>query len=187
MKIVAISCLLIFGFMLPSSAEARKWRIKPTDLASEYSQIIDQRPGSEVVVVYWIAPETMDPNMQNAEAIKAMLREHMIVAVAHGSASSSGSLSFRVPEGVALEDGEGKQREPIAKEAWPPMVSAFSAVLQGFLVQSMGQLGNGFHWYVFDGKGIDSCGKGRFWIRYAGERYNYDTPIPGCASSGAAR
>lgn len=187
MKIVAMLCLLIFGFILPSTVEARKWRVKPTDLASEYSQIIDQRPGNEVVVVYWIAPETMDANMQNADAIKAMLREHMIVAVAHGSTSQQGRLSFRFPEGVALEDGEGKQREPLGKEAWPSMVTSFSAVIQGFLVQSMGQLGNGFHFFVFDGKGIDSCGKGRFWIRYAGERYNYDTPIPGCAPSGAAR
>jgi len=187
MKNVAMLCLLIFGFILPPTAEARKWRVKPTDLASDYSQIIDQRPGNEVVVVYWIAPETMDANMQNADAIKAMLREHMIVAVAHGSATASGRLSFRVPEGVALEDGEGKQREPLPKEAWPPMVTSFSAVIQGFLVQSMGQLGNGFHWFVFDGKGIDSCGKGRFWIRYAGERYNYETPIPGCATRSAAR
>lgn len=187
MKVVAMLCLLIFGFTLPSRANARKWRVKPTDLASDYSQIIDQRPGNEVVVIYWVAPETLDANVQNNETLKAMLREQVIVGVAHGSTSQQGRLSFRVPEGVTLEDGEGKQREPIAKEAWPPLVAAFSTMIQSFFVQSMGQMGSGFHWFVFDGKGIDSCGKGRFWIRYASERYNYDTPIPGCAPSGAAR
>ena len=177
--------LLIFALSLPWTSEARKWRVRPHDLASDYSQIIDHRPGNEVVVVYWIAPETMDANMSNVDAIRTMLREHMLVAIVHGSATKAGRLDFRVPETPILEDGERKQRQPLAKENWPPMVTAYSELMERFLTQSLGQLGEGFHWFVFDGKGIDSCNKGRFWIQYAAERYNYDTPIPGCSSSGS--
>jgi hypothetical protein len=174
--------LLVLTFCVPSTGEARKWRVKPHDLASDYSQIIDQRPDNEVVVVYWFAPETLNANMPNADALKAMLREHMIVGIAHGSAAQAGRIDFRAPEAPVLEDSDRKQRQTVAKENWPPLVTAFSAVIQKLLTQSLGQLGEGFHWFVFEAKGIDSCGKGRFWIQYAGERYNYDTPIPGCPS-----
>jgi hypothetical protein len=74
----------------PLTSEGRKWRVRPHDLASDYSQIIDQRPGTEVVAVYWIAPKTMDANMPNVEAFKAILREHMLVGIAHGSAAQAG-------------------------------------------------------------------------------------------------
>jgi hypothetical protein len=179
-SIVALSVFLI-AVVLCSTADARKWRVRPHDLAAEYSQVIDQRGGGEVVVVYWIAPETIDPGMQQAEVLKTMLKEHVIVALTHGTAGQGGRLDFRAPEGVMVEAANKKQRESLAKESWPPLVSAYTLVMQNFLSQTTGQLGSGFHWFVFEGKGIESCGKGRFWITYAGERYNYDTPIPGCS------
>ena len=178
--IMALSVFLIL-LGLCSRADARKWRVRPHDLAADYSQIIDQRGGGEVVVVYWIAPETIDPGMRQAETLKAMLKEHIVVAVAHGTAGQGGRLNFETPQGVTIEDENKKQREPLAKENWPPLVSAYTAVMQKFLSQTTGQLGSGLHWFVFNGEGIESCGKGRFWITYAGERYNYDTPIPGCS------
>jgi hypothetical protein len=178
--------LIIFMLIVPGRADARKWRVKPSDLAADYSQIIDQRAGNEVVVIYWVAPETMDASIQNVEAFRSMLRDYIIVGAAHGTASQTGRLNFRVPEGLVVQSGDGKARQPLAKETWPPLVTAFSTVIQNFMSQSMGQLGEGFNWFVFEGKGIESCGKGRFWVAYAGERYNYETPIPGCSQSGGA-
>lgn len=187
MTLIAHLIFLIFMLVVPDGVEARKWRLKPSDLAADYTQIIDQRPDNDVVVINWIAPETMDATVPNVEAYRSMLREYVLVGVAHGSANKSGRLNFRVPEGPALQTSDGKSRQPLAKESWPPMVSAFSAVIQTFMTQSLGQLGEGFHWFVFEGKGIESCGKGRFWAAYAGERYNYDTPIPGCSSNAPAK
>ena len=184
MKLKILVSLLFFVIGMPEIGAARKWRVKPNDLAADYAQIIDQRPGNEVVVVYRIAPETINQDMPNVEAIKAMLKEHMLVAIAHGSATPAGRLDFRVPQNPVLEDVDRKQRPPIEKENWPPMVTAFSTLMQSFLTQSLGQLGGSFHWFVFDAAGIDSCGKGRIWLQYAGERYSYDTPIPGCSSPG---
>jgi hypothetical protein len=181
MRLTALLCFFLLTAGATSTADARKWKVRPHDLAAEYSQIIDQRGGGEVVVVYWIAPETIDPGMQQAETLKAMLRERIIVALAHGTAGQGGRLNFRTPEGVTIEDGNKKLREPLAKENWPPLVLAYTGVMQNFLSQTTGQLGSGFHWFVFESKGVESCGKGRFWIAYAGERYNYDTPIPGCS------
>jgi len=178
---------LIAMLIAPHDAQARKWRITPADLAGDYSQIIDQRPDHDVVVIYWIAPETMNPAIQNVDAYRAMLREHLIVGVAHGSPTKSGHLAFRIPEAVSVLTDDGKSRQPLAKESWPPMVGAFSAVIQNFMTQSLGQLGEGFHWFVFEGKGIESCGKGRFWVAYGGEKYNYDTPIPGCSAQASSK
>jgi hypothetical protein len=182
MKLMILASVWLLVIAMADAGEARKWRVKPNDLAADYAQIIDQRPGSEVVVVYWIAPETMNPDMPNIDAIKAMLKEHMLVAIAHGSATATGRMDFRVPQNPALESIDGKQRQPVEKPNWPSAVAAFSTLLQSFLAQSLGQLGEGFHWFVFDATGIDSCAKGRIWLQYAGERYSYDTPIPGCSS-----
>lgn len=67
--------LIVFMLIVPEHAEARKWRVKPSDLAADYSQIIDQRPGNDVVVIDWVAPETMDANIKNVDAYRAMLRD----------------------------------------------------------------------------------------------------------------
>ena len=75
MKLMILASVWLLVIAMADAGEARKWRVKPNDLAADYAQIIDQRPGSEVVVVYWIAPETMNPDMPNIDAIKAMLKE----------------------------------------------------------------------------------------------------------------
>src|ERR1043166_3963598 len=94
---------MIFAIVVltaPKGAEARKWRVTPTDLAGDYTQIIDQRSDKDVVVIYWIAPETMNSEMQNAEVYRAMLRENLIVGVAQGPRVTPGGLNFRFPEGL---------------------------------------------------------------------------------------
>jgi hypothetical protein len=183
MKFFLAIALLVLAAGVPPPSEARKWRVRPHDLAADYSQIIDQRPGNEVVVVYWITPETIDPNMPNAEAFKTVLREHMLVGISHAGAVGAGRWDFRTPDDPIVEDGDAQKRQPLPKEEWPAVITAYSVFMQKFLSQSFGSLGGGFHWFVFDGKGIDSCGKGLLWIQYDGERYSYVTPIPGCAAT----
>ena len=47
--------------------------------------------------------------------------------------------------------------------------------------QSLGAVGAGFRWFVFDGASVKSCTPGSgFSVQLANETYTYDTPIPGC-------
>jgi len=80
---------------------------------------------------------------------------------------------------------KGEARQPLRDGALPPAVTGIIATLQAAYSQALGALGQGTEWYVFEGKGIDSCQKGAFWIYSAGEQYGYATPIPGCGQSTA--
>jgi hypothetical protein len=179
-KYICLCILLLVALAIKSPAEARKWKPKQSDLASDYSQIIDKRANGELIMIFWMAPESVDENEPNSRDVRAVLRDYLLLGVVHAKFSPLGQMEFKIPEEVFLEDSNGKHRQGLAKDSLPPTVIGFSTVLQSIMVQSLGPMGQGIKWLVFDGKGIESCGKGRFWINYASERYNYDTPIPGC-------
>ncbi|MFQ5839648.1 MAG: hypothetical protein ACE5HK_02890 [Candidatus Methylomirabilales bacterium] len=179
--------ILIFtiGVSLPASGSARQWRASPSAQAQEYTQIIDQRSRTEVVFVWWIAPEIVDEQSPNAERARAILREYMLVAVARANVSPLGQFTFDSATSPLIQTPDGKARRPLAQRTLPPAVTAVVSMMQAVFSQALGQFGQGVQWYVFDGKGIESCGKGALWVAYAGEQYGYATPIPGCRQSTA--
>jgi hypothetical protein len=163
-----------------SAAEARKWKPKPSDLASDYVQIQDNRSNGEFVLILWMAPESIDEKTPGSAEMRSVLSEFMFIGVAHGSFSPLGRFESKSVQGVNVELADGKARQPLQKESLPPTVIGMLSVLQAGIVQSLGPVGQSFQVHVFEGKDIQSCGKGRFWVVYNGERYDYNTPIPGC-------
>ena len=98
----------------------------------------------------------------------------------HGHFSPLGQITFTTHTDVTLRTKKDEIRQPLVKEGLPPAVMAGVSVLEALFSQALGKLGQGAQFYVFDGTGIDSCQEGGFWVSYADEEYNYDTPIPGC-------
>ena len=177
--LAALVLIIVCG--LTNVAHARKWKVRPSDLASDYAQIVDQRSATEIVLIFWMAPEAIDDRVTNVDMIRAVLREYMVVGVAHGNVSPLGRIDFKTPDGVVVQSADNNPVQVLSKESLPPTAIGLLTALQAFFAQSLGHIGQGFHWFIFDGKRVDSCRKGSFLISYAGERYNYDTPIPGCA------
>ncbi|MFQ5990536.1 MAG: hypothetical protein ACE5K9_11540 [Candidatus Methylomirabilales bacterium] len=189
--VVATFLILALLYSVPEGADARQWRMTPSAQAQEYSQIIDQRANNEVVLVWWVAPEVIEDDSPGTEEARAILRQYMLVGVAHAQISPLGQFKFQRPRGlrVQLPDASGKRpmkgKRPMSKKSLPPAVAGVVSVLETTFSQAMGEFGRGVHWYVFDGRDISSCGNGAFWITYAGEQYSYKTPIPGCTQRAA--
>ncbi|MFQ5953926.1 MAG: hypothetical protein ACE5JZ_02560 [Kiloniellales bacterium] len=168
---------LLWG--LAAQAEARQWKPEPQDQAVEYAQIIDRRSETETVVVMWLAPEILEKTTES-RTIRSVLKIYAIIGIGHASASPAGKVEFTVPKGVLVETGEDQVRQPLDQETLPPTVSATISSLGELLAQGMGAMGQGMVWFVFDGKGLESCREGGFRVVYADEAYDYETPIPGC-------
>jgi hypothetical protein len=175
--------LLTLGYGLPGTVAARLWRTTAAAQAVDYAQIIDQRSQREIVLVFWLAPETVDGNSPEVERARSVLEEYMLVGVAHARISAAGQFTFDRPAGVLIQTADGKARQPLDGRTLPPAVAGIISTLQASFSQGLGQFGEGTLWQVFDGKGIQSCQKGAFWVYYAGEQYGYATPIPGCRST----
>ena len=180
MRFCQLIFLVLSLMIVAEHAHARKWKPKPHELASEYSMISDMRSRTELVIINWVAPEGVAEGSPGYETGRQILREYMLVGVAHANFSLTGRADYKSPEGLSVQPANEQPRPPLARETLPPAVVGLLAGIQAFFSQAMGSIGQGFHWFVFDGKGIRSCDKGSFVIAYAGERYTYDTPIPGC-------
>jgi hypothetical protein len=186
-RLVASSVLfLALGFGVLAVATARQWRTTPSGEAREYVKVIDQRSKNELVLVYWVAPETVEGNSPEIEKARSVLREYMLVGVAHARVSPAGQFTFERSGGVLIQTADGKNRQPLSDGALPPVVIGMLSTFQAAFSQALGQFGQGIRWHVFEPKGIGSCQKGAFWVYYAGEQYGYATPIPGCGQATAA-
>jgi hypothetical protein len=62
----------------------------------------------------------------------------------------------------------------------PPAITGLLAGLQAALNQSLGAMGQGIRWFVFEAGGVHACGPGGLSIPFEGETHSYETPIPGC-------
>ena len=64
----------------------------------------------------------------------------------------------------------------------PPAMVGVLATMQSTFARALGPFGQGVHWYAFDSGSVRACEKGGISVQFAGEKYTYDTPVPGCAA-----
>jgi len=170
---------LVLMLVLSGAADARRWNANPTDLAMEYTQIIDQRSQNEIVVLMWFAPEMVEDSAEN-KTMQAILREYTVIAAVQTVISPLGKFTFSNTEEVILLTGDNRELKSIPEDDRPPVVAGAVNIMGSIMAQGLGAMGEGMTWYVFADSGVDSCGGGEFWILFAGEKYDYQTPIPGC-------
>ena len=172
--------LAIFvGVGIASSALARQWNATPQVKAREYLIIQDQRSNNEIVVVFWIAPQAFVPGPDTKQT-KRILEDYLLVGIVHANTNHLGEMSFRKLSNLNLKPFQGGVKSALDKQNLPPAVAAVVTASERIFTQNFGKMGTGTTWFVFDGKFNQSCGKGGFWVPYAGANYDYRTPVPGC-------
>ncbi|MBT3306657.1 MAG: hypothetical protein HN377_09260 [Alphaproteobacteria bacterium] len=176
---VGLLVVLLVAPALVSSTSARQWESTPAALAQDYVQIIHQRAKNEVVVFFWIAPPII-PASKDSGAAKKLLDDHIVLGVIHADIDNLGQMKFRKVSRLNLKSLGGETKQPLDKANLPPVVAGTLITLQRVFAQSLGALGRGANWFIFDGKWNPSCGKGGFVVPYLGVNYDYLTPIPGC-------
>jgi len=186
----ALPLTLIFIYLTVSSwlpvIEARQWNTTPWSQAIEYTQIIHNKTANRVVLIWWLAPEVINPATPGAEQARSVLSKYVLVGVTDGMISSLGEMTTKDIEGVKIKTMNGA-KNALQAFAIPPVVSGTVTVLKSIFGRSMGKLGEGMNWLVFDPENISSCKQGKFWVVYDGVEYDYVTPIPGCPVANLSR
>lgn len=180
-RVIAATLTIVLG-LAAGSVAARQWRATPSALATDYAQIIDQRSGNEIALVIWLPPEMIEDTAQN-QAGREALAAYVIIGVVHARISSQAVFTFSPPSKVLISVGNGAPRRALEGNAIAPVTVGILTAMQSAMANALGPMGEGITWYAFDATDISSCGNGEFWVSFAGEDYNYETPIPGCPSS----
>ena len=163
---------------LVSPAAARQWNPDTRGASLDYTQIVHAKANGEIVLVWWVVPETF-PGDANSKVLKDVLTRYVIIGVAHGH-NGAGGVSLDTVGDVKITDQTSRELSPFAANATPPEVTQALTTLQALARQSLGPLGTGVRWFAFDGSTIHSCTAGKISVPFSGETYIYDTPIPGC-------
>jgi hypothetical protein len=108
--------------------------------------------------------------------------KYIVIGVARERLSIGSSPSFDEIDTLEAKDNHGKPLQLLGKNDMPPAVIGALATMEAVLARSLGPMGKGTHWFVFDGGTVHACGKGGMSISFAGEIYTYETPVPGCSS-----
>ncbi|MBL6945632.1 MAG: hypothetical protein ISR47_03240 [Rhodospirillales bacterium] len=165
-----------------SDADARSWRSSPQDLAREYLIIQDQRAENEIVLVVWLAPALI-PNDPESRAARDSLGRYGVIGVIHARMNDLGEFSFLAANDVKIRISGGAAKRALSRDSIPPVALAGVEAVRSIFEKALGPMGNGTHWHVFDTSSLDSCDNGQLAVLFAGEKYTYDTPIPGCQGS----
>ena len=171
-----ISSALLCVLYVSVPAGARQWKPTPQTLAQDYSSIVDNRGKGDIVMLKWFVPPVV-PDPRNAPSV---LDRYVIIAVAHSHMEPGGIQTFDPIDSLQVNDGKGMPLKLLTGDEIPPAVAGYLVTMEGSMRQSMGALGQGMHFFAFDGVGVHACGKGQLAIPYDGRTYTYDTPIPGC-------
>lgn len=177
----AIAAAIFSAFLITDISEAcaRMWKPSRAEQAREYLQIDHSKSEEESVFLIWIAPSMIENSQENKEVREALSKYAMFLLV-HNRMTSLGEFAFVEHSDLVIETGGGEIRRPILDDELPPIVATIKFFLSKTLAGGMGRVGEHARTYAFDGQGIDDCKKGDVWVNYAGERYHYETPIPGC-------
>ena len=175
--VIAIITGLLFSGL--SGAAARKWKPGKTQQAIDYLSIQYLMPGNEFVIIQWMAPTMLADTPEN-KISRDMLSKYVMILVAHARVTSLGQWEHTDPSGVVIETGDNKIQQPISDNNLPPVVSGYISTFSQIIAKGMGKLGERAVVMTFDKHGINDCQKGAFWVHYVGERFEYQTPIPGC-------
>ena len=171
--------MLLCVLYASAPAGARPWKPKPQNLAQDYAQILDVRSQGEVVVLFWFVPE-MAPE---TPAAAALLDKYVVIGVAHARSGPGGSMLFDAIDPLQVNDANGKPLTFLDGDKLPSDISDLVTAMGGTMRQSLGAMGQGMRFFVYESAGVHACSKGGISIPYEGEGYTYDTPIPGCPAN----
>ena len=174
-KVAVLFLALVYS--LPILADARDWKPTPQAIINDYSIITHQRSPLEYVMLGWsVAEKELNPSPQTVQ----LLSKYMIIGIVHMTVTQLGEMRFQTPVNVRVQLEGRKVREPIDRANLPPAAIGFLSMFETALSKGLGPLGQGIHSFVFDSTDIAACGEGKVWVYYAGERYLYELPFPGC-------
>jgi hypothetical protein len=159
-------------------ANSRDWSPNPASLAREYLIINHNRGKGEMAMVMWLAPPMVEG--ESSQMARDLLESTILIGVVHARIAKDGTVSFERTNTLEVRDASGNGLTAFDTNTMPPAIVGTVSVLQSVFGRSFGQFGQGMQWFAFNSGAVHACGKSGLSVQYAGEKYTYVTPIPGC-------
>jgi hypothetical protein len=168
--------VLVLGAMF-SPAASRPWKPTSIQIAGDYAQINHSKTSTEFVNLRWWAPPSVAPGTP----LTRVLEKYVLVSIVHFHSSAAGVVSTDDIEALQAVDGSDMPLTLVPRGDLPPTAGEILSTLEGAFRQSIGRLGNGTKFFVFDAGAVRACEKGKVSIPFNGETYSWETPFPGCS------
>jgi len=179
-RVPQVLALLAFSAVaLVPPAVARQWKPDARGAALDYTQVLHSKGAGQVVVVWWVVPETF-AGAPNAQPIQDVLSRYVVLGIVDARPTPNVQMNFATVADLKVSDATGRTLSPLAGNVIPPEAAQATTNLQGMARQNLGPIGQGMRFFVYEGSTIHSCQPGKMSVPYGGETYVYDTPIPGC-------
>lgn len=171
-----VTSLLMALLALAAPASARLWKPTPQQLAADYTTITHNKGGTAGrVLLQWIAAPAMTGNLQQ------VMEKYVVLNIIHTVVAPGGLTEWQDIEGVAVTDAAGEALKEVPSDAVPPLLVSLIAANDATLRQStQGKAKSKI--LVFEAGAVHACAKGGLVVTFEGERYTFDTPVPGCAA-----
>lgn len=164
----------VLALAMPVSA--RLWKPTPAQLAADYTTISHNKGGTGGrITIQWIAPPVI-----TAGNLAQVLDKLVVISVTHTVVAPGGLPEWEDIEGVEVTDAAGQALKQVPDDAIPPTLVSLIAAADATLRQSTQGKGKS-KMMVFEAGAVHACTKGGLVVAFEGERYTFDTPIPGCA------
>jgi hypothetical protein len=169
---------VMFSSVVFSSALSRPWKPTPVQLASDYAAINHSKSATDFVNIRWWAEPTVMPDTPLA----GLLRKYIVISVVHFHVNlPGGTMSTEDVDILEARDSSDMPLTSVPRNALPPAAIATLSGFEASFRQSLGRLGEGTKFFIFDAGTVRACEKGGISVPLAGETYTWETPFPGCA------
>ena len=181
--------------VLAAPTTGREWKSKPKSAAADYLTISDKRPTGDGIFIIWLAQPILEGAFPKMPELKDALDHYVVLGTMHMQ-KRDGNIAIDETETPVAQDAQGTALTLLPAQRLPPELNMLEAMLQFGLRRSLTQrtgsdasdtkeklddlIRRGFRFFVFDTGTVHACTAGKLQVRYAGETYSYDTPVPGC-------
>jgi len=173
--------MLLLGVMLSgvvlSSAFSRPWKATPIQIAGDYALIAHTKSSTDFVNISWWAEPTVMPGTPLA----GILQKYIVISVVHFHFDPGGTISTDDIDTLEVRDDSDMPLIPIPRRALPPVAIGTLSTFEATFRQSIGRIGDGTKFFIFDAGTVRACEKGGISVPLAGETYTWETPFPGCS------
>jgi len=172
MLLLSVTVLGIFF----SSALSRPWKPTPTQIAGDYAQINHTKSRTEFVNIRWWAA----PTVMSGTPLARMLEKDIVISVVHYHTGEGGAISVDNIDTLEVRDDDDKPLTLVSRTELLPTEVGMISTIEASFRQSIGRIGDGTRFFIFDAGMVRACEKGRISVPFAGETYTWETPFPGC-------
>ena len=109
-----------------------------------------------------------------------MLEKDIVISVVHYHTGEGGAISVDNIDTLEVRDDDDKPLTLVSRTELLPTEVGMISTIEASFRQSIGRIGDGTRFFIFDAGMVRACEKGRISVPFAGETYTWETPFPGC-------